>query len=164
GVLAGRRGQGPAAPAGDRRAGRPRRRGRRGAGAAAGAGLRADRAAAAGGRPGGGGRGPRRGRGRPPPARPPPPRPHGPPGRGGGGAVVKKGVRQLLGTRPTFHGPLEFPEVFARGGFDAVVGNPPFMGGSKITGNLGEPYREYLVRWLAKGQRGNADLVAYFFL
>jgi hypothetical protein len=65
-----------------------------------------------------------------------------------------------------FHWPLEFPEVFARtkSGFDALVGNPPFMGGQKITGTLGEEYREYLVRWLANGQRGSADICAYFFL
>jgi hypothetical protein len=74
-------------------------------------------------------------------------------------------ARTGLRSRPTFHWPLEFPEVFVqRGGFDAIVGNPPFMGGQKITGNLGEDYREYLVKWLAKGQRGSADLVAYFFL
>ena len=70
-----------------------------------------------------------------------------------------------LNGQVTFHWPLEFPEVFARrGGFDAFVGNPPFMGGQKITGTLGEPYREYLVNWLANGQRGSADLCAYFFL
>ena len=51
-----------------------------------------------------------------------------------------------------------------RGGFDAIVGNPPFMGGQKITGNLGDQYREYLVKWLANGKRGSADLCAYFFL
>src|SRR5208283_4696408 len=35
-----------------------------------------------------------------------------------------------------FHWEIEFPEVFdrANGGFDAFVGNPPFMGGSKISG------------------------------
>ena len=46
-------------------------------------------------------------------------------------------------------GRLEFPEVMVeRGGFDAFVGNPPFMGGQKITGNLGDEYREYLVESL----------------
>ncbi|MGL4501656.1 MAG: Eco57I restriction-modification methylase domain-containing protein, partial [Planktothrix sp.] len=49
-------------------------------------------------------------------------------------------------------------------GFDALVGNPPFIRGKKITGILGTPYREYLVEWLAMGARGNADLCAYFFL
>ena len=64
-----------------------------------------------------------------------------------------------------FHWALEFPEVFLeRGGFDAFVGNPPFMGGKKITGNLGTDYREYLVEHLARGKKGHADLCAYFFL
>ena len=52
----------------------------------------------------------------------------------------------------------------ARGGFDAIVGNPPFHGGKKISGALGGKYRDFLVDWLAGGARGNADLVAYFYL
>jgi hypothetical protein len=68
--------------------------------------------------------------------------------------------------RKPFHWPLEFPEVFQRdkSGFDAIVGNPPFLGGFRITGALGTAYRDWLVNYLAKGKRGSADLVAYFFL
>ena len=66
--------------------------------------------------------------------------------------------------RDPFHWALEFPEVWERGGFDAIVGNPPFQGGKKISGALGGQYRNYLVTWLAGGVRGHADLVAYFFL
>ena len=74
-------------------------------------------------------------------------------------------AKKVMDGQPTFHWPLEFPEVVIdRGGFDAFVCNPPFMGGKKITGNVGEPYREYLVSQLARGQRGSADLCAYFFL
>jgi hypothetical protein len=63
------------------------------------------------------------------------------------------------------HWPLEFAEVFAeRGGFDALVGNPPFLGGKKLTGALGEAYREYMVDFLANSKRGSADLVSYFTL
>ncbi|MFC8310789.1 Eco57I restriction-modification methylase domain-containing protein [Streptomyces olivaceus] len=65
------------------------------------------------------------------------------------------------------HWPLEFPEVMGVGGssgFDAVVGNPPFLGGKKLTGALGQDYREYLVNRLAGGTRGHADLCAYFLL
>jgi hypothetical protein len=64
------------------------------------------------------------------------------------------------------HFPLLFPEVFTapRTGFDAVVGNPPFLGGKKLTGALGVPYREHLVRAVGHGVRGNADLIAYMFL
>ncbi len=66
--------------------------------------------------------------------------------------------------RHPFHWALEFPEVSAQSGFDAIVGNPPFQGGKKISGALGGRYRDYLVEWLAGGVRGNADLVAYFYL
>jgi len=68
--------------------------------------------------------------------------------------------------RRPFHWPLEFPEVFTceKGGFDALIGNPPFMGAKRITGALGESYREHLVQIVADGRRGNADLCAYFLL
>ncbi len=66
--------------------------------------------------------------------------------------------------RKPFHWAIEFPEVVRHQGFDAIVGNPPFQGGQKITGALGTQYRDYLVRWVADGTRGSADLVAYFYL
>jgi hypothetical protein len=68
--------------------------------------------------------------------------------------------------RRPFHWPLEFPEVFARerDGFDGMVGNPPFLGGQRITGVAGTTFRDWLVAHIAKGRRGSADLVAYFFL
>lgn len=68
-------------------------------------------------------------------------------------------------TRP-FHWVLEFPEVFDRKnpGFDALVGNPPFLGSQRMREALGNFYREYLVKVLGQGVRGKADLVAYFFL
>ncbi|MBT2477517.1 Eco57I restriction-modification methylase domain-containing protein [Streptomyces sp. ISL-94] len=77
------------------------------------------------------------------------------------GAELPEGA---LERRPV-HWPLVFPEVFTRrGGFDAIVGNPPFLGGSKITGAFGDAYREYSVENVARGRRGNADLVGYFCL
>ena len=70
--------------------------------------------------------------------------------------------------RLPFHWLAAFPEVFLRGGaaggFDAVVSNPPFVGGKKITGLLGEDYRDLMVLHLAEGRRGSADLCTYFFL
>ncbi|MGH3769888.1 MAG: Eco57I restriction-modification methylase domain-containing protein [Pseudonocardiaceae bacterium] len=56
------------------------------------------------------------------------------------------------------HWPLEFPEVMRRGGFDAVVGNPPFIGGQRLTGAIGHDVREYLVEHLGRGKCGSADL------
>ena len=81
---------------------------------------------------------------------------------------LREKVDELLKRRRPFHWPLEFPEVFAgmeeERGFAAIVSNPPFQGGSKITGTLGIDYRDYLLGNLANGKRGNADLCAYFFL
>ena len=51
-----------------------------------------------------------------------------------------------------------------RGGFDAIIGNPPFLGGKKLTGAMGTNMRDWFVNVLANGKKGNADLVAYFFL
>jgi hypothetical protein len=62
------------------------------------------------------------------------------------------------------HWPLEFPEVMDRGGFDAVVSNPPFIGGKKISGALGTDFREYLKQHVARDKSGNADLCSYFLL
>ncbi|MCJ1708542.1 DNA methyltransferase [Microbacterium sp. VKM Ac-2923] len=50
------------------------------------------------------------------------------------------------------------------GGFDAIIGNPPFLGGQKLTGAMGTNVRDWFVNVLAQGRRGSADLVAYFFL
>ena len=62
------------------------------------------------------------------------------------------------------HWPLEFPEVFEQGGFDAVIGNPPFLGGQKLTGAMGTNMRDWYVNQIAGGKKGSADLCAYFFL
>jgi hypothetical protein len=73
-------------------------------------------------------------------------------------------AREQLGGRQPFHWPVEFPEVFGRGGFDAIVGNPPFMGNKKITGTFGADYRDYMVAFLAYAKTGLADLCTYFLL
>jgi hypothetical protein len=68
--------------------------------------------------------------------------------------------------RRPLHWPLEFPDIFHGDapGFHAIVGNPPFLGGQRITGVAGTAYRDWLVAHIAEGRRGSADLVAYFFL
>lgn len=63
-----------------------------------------------------------------------------------------------------FHWPLEFPEVMRGRGFDAVVGNPPFVGGKRVSGAIGGDFREYLKQRLANDKPGNADLCSYFLL
>lgn len=63
--------------------------------------------------------------------------------------------------RRAFHWPLEFPEVFANGGFDAFVGNPPFLGGSRISRIHGDDYLKYLLVAFPSTS-GNGDLVSFF--
>jgi hypothetical protein len=73
----------------------------------------------------------------------------------------------LAMARRPLHWPLAFPEVFLDAidpGFDAIVGNPPFQGGQRLSGALGSAVREYYVNQIAQGARGSADLCAYFFL
>lgn len=67
--------------------------------------------------------------------------------------------------RRPFHWPLEFPEVFARerGGFDGMVGNPPFSGGRWIGRRFGLTYQEYL-KLIRNGVVGSPDLCVYFYL
>ncbi|MEU0019616.1 Eco57I restriction-modification methylase domain-containing protein [Streptomyces rochei] len=68
--------------------------------------------------------------------------------------------------RTPLHWPLVFPEVFTgRGGFDAVVGNPPFLGGTKITPSHGYAYRQYLSEYVSRGvSKTNTDLIAFFVM
>lgn len=63
-----------------------------------------------------------------------------------------------------FHWEIEFPEVFDREnpGFDAFVGNPPFMGGSRISSSSGACYLDWLLT-IHEESHGNGDLVAHFF-
>lgn len=65
-----------------------------------------------------------------------------------------------------FHWPLEFPEVFARelAGFDAVISNPPYLGGKKISAQQGDKYRAHLAQYIGLGRKGSADLSVYFLL
>lgn len=87
-------------------------------------------------------------------------------------AVVKRGRETLSVDLPPgkpirnpFHWPLEFPEAFVGGrkGFDAIVANPPYIGGRLITGNLGRSYYNYLDS-IREGRKGSPDLCVFFLL
>jgi hypothetical protein len=70
------------------------------------------------------------------------------------------------GARPIepFHWEFEFPEVFGRenGGFDAFLGNPPFLRGTSISTSNTKIYLDWIN--LAFPESGDRmDLVAYFF-
>ncbi|OUS30681.1 hypothetical protein A9Q99_05735 [Gammaproteobacteria bacterium 45_16_T64] len=78
---------------------------------------------------------------------------------------LKGGLAQHKNARKPFHWCLEFPEVSENGqGFDAAVGNPPFVGDTKLRKVVGPSYRRYLIELVANGVKGKADLVTYFFL
>lgn len=62
-----------------------------------------------------------------------------------------------------FHWEFEFPEVFENDGFGAFVGNPPFLGGLRISTNYGQSYLQYL-RGSYPSSTGTADLCSFFFL
>jgi hypothetical protein len=83
------------------------------------------------------------------------------------GADLQRGRPPGTAPRQPFHWPLAFPEIFADNsdpGFDAIIGNPPFSGGKKISGNLGGDYRAWLQAWDGGAVKGSADLVAFFLL
>ena len=63
-----------------------------------------------------------------------------------------------------FHWEIEFPEAFERenAGFDAVVGNPPFLAGRSISSTYSNEYLDFLKADIDESA-GQADLVAYFF-
>jgi hypothetical protein len=76
-------------------------------------------------------------------------------------------IQELHGGRHPlrpFHWEIEFPEVFDRdnGGFDAIVGNPPFAGKNTLINSNREEYLDWL-KTLHDDSHGNSDLVAHFF-
>jgi hypothetical protein len=68
-----------------------------------------------------------------------------------------------------FHWDIEFPEVFTvdpkgnvTGGFDVIVGNPPFAGKNTLIDAHAEGYLDWL-QAVHEESHGNSDLVAHFF-
>ena len=59
-----------------------------------------------------------------------------------------------------FHWFLEFPEIIERGGFDCILGNPPYLGGKKLSGTYGYPFCGYATWMFAPA--GLSDLVVFF--
>jgi len=81
--------------------------------------------------------------------------------------AVQTGVPTGKERRRPLHWPLAFPEVFAdaaQPGFSAIVGNPPFLGGQKLSGALGSDYLAGLQVWDGHAQKGSCDLAGRFVL
>jgi hypothetical protein len=82
-------------------------------------------------------------------------------------ASVQDGRPAGVVPRNPLHWPLVFPEVFADAadqGFDAIIGNPPFSGGQKLSDDLGSNYLNWLQRWDGRDVKGSADLATRFIL
>jgi hypothetical protein len=78
-------------------------------------------------------------------------------------------AKQMLDGQLPLQWELEFSEVFFRGddyhitnGFDVVIGNPPFLGGQKISSEISKIFADFLRKAFVPSS-GIADLCAYFF-
>ncbi|WP_432793899.1 DNA methyltransferase [Rhodococcus ruber] len=78
----------------------------------------------------------------------------------------------LMPTVPTdyerwqpLHWVIEAPDVMVeRGGFDAIVGNPPFLSGRDTPSAIGHNVHDWIAHQVGRGVKGRSDIVAFFFL
>ena len=70
-------------------------------------------------------------------------------------------AKERLHGRHPFHWAVEFPEVFAKGGFDVFVGNPPFIGNKYWKERLPNGFSEW-VKTLYGNKAGKSDVIAVF--
>ena len=68
--------------------------------------------------------------------------------------------RALADETRFFHWFVEFPEIMDRGGFDCILGNPPYLGGQALSGTYGYAFCECM-KWLY-APAGLSDLVVFF--
>ena len=66
----------------------------------------------------------------------------------------------LAERKKAFHWFLEFPDIIANGGFDCILGNPPYLGGQALSGTYGHSFCEY-VRW-QYAPTGLSELIVFF--
>ena len=67
----------------------------------------------------------------------------------------------LANRKRFFHWFLEFPDIIEQGGFDCILGNPPYLGGQKLSGTYGDSFVRY-ARWEYSPAKGWSDLVTFF--
>jgi len=59
-----------------------------------------------------------------------------------------------------FHWFLEYPEIFGKGGFDCILGNPPYLGQTAISGTFGDNYLNWVNYYFTPA--AGCDLIVYF--
>ncbi len=69
-------------------------------------------------------------------------------------------VQAIAERKNFFHWFLEFPEIIENGGFDCILGNPPYLGGQALSGTYGAHFCEY-VKW-EYAPAGLSELVVFF--
>lgn len=83
--------------------------------------------------------------------------------------AIEEAARKLLSGTKTIHWSLEFSHLFVTNdfssqitrGFDVVVGNPPYLGGAKISTEISDEFLSYLKSTFMPSLQ-NTDLCAYF--
>jgi hypothetical protein len=79
-----------------------------------------------------------------------------------GAQIIDRGAASAMAVQKRFfHWFLEFPQVFSNGGFDCILGNPPFLGGADISKETGLNFTNFLYYYYFPA-RNRADLVTYF--
>lgn len=79
-------------------------------------------------------------------------------GGDGPGKVILDRYSSLIGEDKPINYYIEFPEIMFNGGFDIVVGNPPYVRADRLTS-----YKDELKSLYSDVYNGNADLYVYFY-
>ncbi|WP_243890998.1 Eco57I restriction-modification methylase domain-containing protein [Cellulomonas dongxiuzhuiae] len=82
--------------------------------------------------------------------------------------IIKRGLTPAVPTdyaqwKP-LHWVLAVPDVMAHGGFDAIIGNPPFISATDAPRAMGSNMHDWIAHEVGDGRKGKADIVAFFFL
>ena len=68
----------------------------------------------------------------------------------------------IANERRFFHWFLEFPEVFAKDGFDCILGNPPYLGWSGLSEISDDRFLEFISKYYSTSKK--CDFATYFIL
>lgn len=77
--------------------------------------------------------------------------------------MIGQAVAQAMATgnrKYFFHWFIEFPHIMNKGGFDCILGNPPYLGGQALSGSYGHSFCEY-VKW-EYAPTGLSELIVFF--